>query len=355
MILKKIKVKNFRNLSDEIVSFSHNVNFIIGKNGNGKTNLLESIYYLLRGKSFKKKNNFSHVLSAECVKNEIIYNATIDDYFLSGTFRNNENIFYKNNKKHKRINGEVFFISPSEAFQFFNVPAFRKDKFNYLISSVDKEYRTNLKKYETLINQKNSILKQKVKYDPILLEVINKDLAKYILYLSTKRSQFLKKISNIFKKTYKNIFSEDIKIDIDLNSSFSGLFFDEILKKLQQGLNDEIQSKVSLRGSHKDDYDILIDGFLVQEYASLGQMKMAYFSLIFSFLELFFNKNNERPLLLIDDVSGELDHIRLEKLIDYLAEVNIQVFLTSANEEILNLFKESFGAIRISNGQYINI
>ena len=158
------------------------------------------------------------------------------------------------------------------------------------MSSVDNEYRANLKKYETLISQKNSILKQKVKFDPILLEVINKDLARYILYLSTKRSEFLKKISSIFKNTYKDIFSEDIKIDIGLNSSFSGLVYDDILEKLQLGLSDEIQSRVSLRGSHKDDYDILIDGFLVQEYASIGQMKTVYFSLIFSFLELFFNK-----------------------------------------------------------------
>ena len=98
----------------------------------------------------------------------------------------------------------------------------------------------------------------------------------------------------------------------------------------------------------------MLDGFVAQEYASLGQQKMCYFSILFAFSELICYKFDESPIVLIDDVSGELDHIRLGKLLKYLGSINSQVFITSANEKaFLGLTDKEVKVIKICDGKYI--
>jgi recombinational DNA repair ATPase RecF len=94
-----------------------------------------------------------------------------------------------------------------------------------------------------------------------------------------------------------------------------------------------------------------MDGFLAQDYASLGQLKMSYFSILFAFIEVFCCKFNVSPILLIDDVSGELDHIRLRQLLTFLDQLDLQVFLTSANTKFF-LDLENINILKVSDGVF---
>ena len=122
-------------------------------------------------------------------------------------------------------------------------------------------------------------------------------------------------------------------------------------KNFKSNTDKELILKTTYSGQHKDDFELFLDDFLAHEYASLGQQKMSYFSLLFAFTEVFCCKFNESPIVLIDDVSGELDHIRLKQLLVFLRELNSQVFLTSASKELF-LDDKKMRVLNVSDGVF---
>ena len=171
--IRNIFFQNFRNLTDSIVDFSRGINIILGKNGNGKTNFLEAIYYLSKGRSFRKKNSFPQILSSECEKAEIIFNAIFanmkkEEKYVSLSQKIDSYSYSIDNRTAKRLRYEVIFISPFESFLFFNNSVHRKKIMNQLYSGLSENHRYIFKKYEKLIKQKNSILKNQ-KYEMLLV------------------------------------------------------------------------------------------------------------------------------------------------------------------------------------------
>ena len=136
---------------------------------------------------------------------------------------------------------------------------------------------------------------------------------------------------------------------IVLNSKFKNLSIEEIKSFYENSLEkDEIIQKTQY-GIHRDDYTFHFDGFNSFEYCSLGQQKMSFLSLIFAYIELFRYKFNSYPIVLIDDVSGELDGRRWKNLINYLIKKNFQVMITTANEN----FRKELESIKESTKFYI--
>ena len=352
----KFRVENYRNILPLPIEFSDNINVIIGNNGNGKTNLLEAIYFLFKGKSFRKKNNFPQILNSECVKSEIIYNVLLqeecEELFISSTQTQDHSRFFLNNTETKRVRKEVLFISPYEAFQFFNDSSFRRAKVNNIFSGLSRTYKENYKKYDKLLKAKNSVLKSKIALDLNLINIYNQQLAQVIFELNKQKIELISKVSEKACAVFKEIFSKDVDICLKLDSIFKCLSVDEIYLKLKESLEKDLILKTSTIGSHKDDYIFLLDHFPAQEYASLGQQKMGYLSLVFSFAGLIFDKTLSSPIVLIDDVSGELDHIRLNKLVNYLNMIKSQVFITSANEGLIECLDFNYKLIKITNGKF---
>jgi DNA replication and repair protein RecF len=355
-IINQFKVENFRNIQPALINFSEKINVIIGNNGNGKTNLLEAIHYLFRGKSFRKKNTFPQMLSSDCVKSEIIFNASFQkdkkDQYLSGVQNYKNGNFFLNNKKSPRCKLPMVFISPHDAFLFFNDSSFRKDKVHFLFSSLSKDYKESLSLYTKTLKQKNSLLKGTIKADLKLLEIYNQDLARLTCFLTKKKQEIISTVNPYLKNVFGKIFSESFNLKIQLKTNFNQLTENEIFKIFNKNTQKELILKTTINGQHKDDYVFYLDDFLAQEYASLGQLKMSYFSVLFAFIEVFYCKINESPIVLIDDVSGELDHIRLKQLLAFLGSINSQVFLTSANTELF-LNNKEVKILKVSDGMFL--
>ncbi|MCK5883413.1 MAG: DNA replication and repair protein RecF [Bacteriovoracaceae bacterium] len=351
----KLQTTNFRNLNSDIISFSTGINCILGENGNGKTNILEAIYYLGARKSFRKNASFPQILSFDCEQPEILLSAmlTSEDKRVvpySARVEEKSSQWYLNNtpaKKKPEI--KIVFINPFDSFNFMNSSSFRRGWFDTHIGLLNPQYKRDLRKYMDSLRFRNALLSKKPAHYNQQIAAIDPELARLSVYITSIRLKFLEQIKNYCSDTFKKIFSEDHLLTIELEGRFTGLTESEITKKLQEGLvKDRLIGHTSY-GIHKDDYQINFDGLNAYDFCSLGQQKMSYLSLIFAYIELFRYIFTSYPIVLIDDVSGELDSSRWQRLIEYLKNSAYQVLITTANER----FKEELEKIDGANKIYI--
>ncbi len=356
--LSKLQVTNFRNLDNSVLDFNKNINCIFGDNGNGKTNILEAIYYLINRKSFRKNTSFPQIISIDSEQPEIIFSSLLkddfDQYTYSGKISIEENLWHFNNKVQKRKIGlETVFINPFDSYAFHNVPAFRREWIDSHISKINKKYKTILNKYNQSLRFRNTLLSKRPDQYITQVKVIDIQIAEYAYFISQERINFLKEIKQYCEDTFKVIFHESHELEIKLESKFSSLDVAGIQAFYAENLEKDIIIGKTRYGIHRDDYVFHFDGYNSYEFCSLGQQKMSFLSLIFAYIELFRYKFNSYPIVLIDDVSGELDGLRWKNLIGYLKNKDFQVFITTANrifrEELERI--ESSSKIFVDNGE----
>ena len=360
--LTALKVKNFRNLQEEAIRFGPSINCIVGENGNGKTNILEAIYFLSTKKSFRKKTSFPQILSIDGEEPEIIISSTFIDkneekISLSAKVEQKSLNWFINGKPSKtHLPFRVVFINPFDSYGFHQEAKARRSFFDYHIGLLNQSYRKSLLRYNQALRQKNSLLSQRPYRYLEQIAAIDEQLCFYILELTEGRLSFIKDIAPFLNANFQEVFSKEHSLKINLESKFLNKTPHEISEILKKWLPEDEKSGHSCIGSHRDDYLVFMDGLSTFEYASLGQQKMAYLSLLFAYIEYFRYKFSSYPVLLIDDVSGELDGLRWERLVQYLKKRNFQVFITTANDSFkLELEKiEGTNRIKVVSGSMIN-
>ncbi len=356
--LKKLQATNFRNLEPDIINFGPGINCILGQNGNGKTNILEAVHVLITRKSFRKNTSFPQFLSIDGEQPEIIFSSVLNsndqlNVSYSAKLQNGTSQWYLDGQPvKKKPDLNVIFINPFDSYSFHNTNSFRRQWIDQHISILDKSYKTTLNKYNTALRFRNSLLSKKPNHYREQIKSIDLEFSKYSFDLTQKRLVFLREIEPFCTQTFKEIFSEEHLLRISLDSRVIGQSVEDIYETLQERLQkDEIIGHTSY-GVHKDDYVLLFDGLNSFDYCSLGQQKMSYLSLLFAYIELFRYKFNSFPIVLIDDVSGELDQFRWKRLVEYLEHSNFQVLITTANESFKEELERIVGSRRIfvSNG-----
>jgi len=345
----KFKVNNFRNLSTDILNFSNNINVIFGNNGNGKTNLLEAIYFSFLKKSFRKNNKFPQLLNINGDEVNIEFQSLLENeskekIAYSGKIFNEESIWYLDNKAVKgKIKIFPLFINPFDFYIFHQLTQERRSFFDEKLGLIDTEYKKNLSKYTKLLRFRNKLLSDKP-YDYLKqIKVIDNDFIYTSKLLTSKRITFLEDLKQHLNKTFKALFDSTDVLEINLDTKLNNIDIAEILEK---NLDRDLKAGMTTYGIHKDDYTLLFNGFNSLEFCSLGQQKMSYLSLQFSFIELFKCNFGIFPIVLIDDISGELDKVRWRNLISFLDDKDFQTFLTTANEDFK---KEIMENVKIEN------
>ncbi|MBL7665416.1 MAG: DNA replication and repair protein RecF [Bacteriovoracaceae bacterium] len=335
--LHRLQVTNFRNLNTSIVEFSSRINCIFGNNGNGKTNLLEAIYVLLNKKSFRKNTGYPQYLSVDGNNSEILINSVLmseeqEMVPFNASISNTSAAWMQNGKKAKNPGAAAIFINPFDSYSYHNQAQFRRHWFDLMLGLLNPIYKKKLAQYGHCLKMRNSLLKSKTKSSRDQILAIDEQMAQYSCYISNERAELLKSLKGYCAQTFQQIFSENHLLEIELKSDFLKLTPEQVQKRLKEQLpQDEILGRTHL-GIHRDDYLTQFDGFNSYEFCSLGQQKMSYLSLIFAYIELFRYKFKAYPIVLIDDVSGELDTVRWNNLIQYLSEKEFQVMITTANQ-----------------------
>lgn len=333
----KLQAQNFRNLSNSVFEFTPGINCIFGQNGNGKTNLLEAIYLITNKKSFRKNTGFAQMIDIEGGQSQIILQSVFNRErdFVSYSLRVSEEFEerYLNNipAKGKTPSTSVF-INPFDSYTFHTSSTFRRQWMDSHISLMDKEYKQVLGRFQKAMKFRNSILGMGGRNASTQLRAIDEQVADYSALLTKKRHAFLQELNKFITPTFRAVFAEENTLQMDLDSIFVHWDAKKVFEFYRHQESSDIKAEITQVGIHRDDFIFSFNGLNAFEFCSLGQQKMAFLSLIFAYIELFRYKFSSYPIVLIDDVSGELDSRRWKNLIEYLETKNFQVLITTANE-----------------------
>jgi DNA replication and repair protein RecF len=359
--ISKLQVTNFRNLNPDIITFSDSINCILGENGNGKTNILEAIHVLATKKSFRKNTSFPQFLSIDGGKPEIIFSSVFHnqdkDIVSYSSKMTNEGIlwFIDGAPVKKKLDIRVVFINPFDSYGFHNNASDRREWIDYFLGQLDDSYKKSLSKYTLALRFRNTLLAKKPSKFREQIIAGDVELAQLSHFLTKKREEFVETISPLIGETFQSLFSEKHNLQVNLDSRIIGMSVANIQKLFANNLETDCERGHTTYGPHKDDYVLLFDGLNSFDFCSLGQQKMSYLSLLFAYIELFRYKYMSYPIVLIDDVSGELDQYRWRRLVEYLEKREFQVLITTANEKFKEELDRISGAnnIHIKNGSLI--
>ncbi len=358
MNIKSLQLNNFRNYSNSTVTFNTGINFIVGKNAQGKTNLLESIYLLSVGKSPKNSKDKQIIKFNET-------NARLDINFstLAGT-KNIKMYLDKSNKKSIKINNlnifkltelvgilSVVYFSPDELKLIKEVPEDRRTFLDVSISQFDKPYLYNLIKYDKILKQRNSILKSLDSRESKIeqLKLFTPQLVDTAEKIIEKRLLFLENINKIAKNIHKNITeNENLDIFYSFNKKNNISIKDDLTYQFEKIIDKELDLGYTCLGPHRDDIIFKIDNLDAKFYASQGQQRTVALVVKLSIMEVIKQEIGEYPVLLLDDVLSELDDSRQNKLLSLVKEY--QTFITCTSIPNVN-FK--YNSIKIDNGSIL--
>lgn len=348
MILTDIKLNNFRNYKNVKIKLSDKINIIYGDNGQGKTNLLESIYVLALTKSHRMyiDNNLIYNNSKQASISGTLLNDEIKTK-LSVKLSQNEKILTIDSNVEKKVSNyisklNIIFFYPEDLELVKGNPIIRRKYINTQLSQLQSNYMIILNDYNKLIKIKNKFLKNKnllndsdKQYFKILNEhIVNRAVSIYLL-----RKKYIDKINSNSEDIYYKLtgikkFYVKYKPSIDISNDRNEIIRN-LKRKLEEKEKDEFRLKKSLIGPHLDDYEFFIDEKNLKSYGSQGQQRIAVLSMKLSEVEIFKYYKNTFPILLLDDVFSELDNKKRNLLLKYINN-NIQSIITTTDLRNIN-------------------
>lgn len=337
MHIKEIELKNFRNYKEERISFSENINIFLGRNAQGKTNLLEGIYLNAFGKSFKNVRDKDLIRFGE----EYCRVRTV---FESDDGENTiEILIHKDGKKGIKADGielkktsellERMFIiifSPEDLKIVKEEPEKRRRFIDRELCQISSGYLSDINNYKRVLKQRNMYLKEE-DMNMSLLDVWDEQLAFFGSRVTEKRRKFIEKASVISKEIHSSITGETEKLDLkyEPNIYFEKNIEEKFYEVLKLCRYEDVRNRTTGRGPHRDDLKISANGVDLRKFGSQGQQRTAALSLKLSEIKIVEEEKEERPVLLLDDVLSELDNERQIYLMNSLGKN--QMFITTTD------------------------
>lgn len=332
MVIKNLRVVNFRSHDNFEIDFESEKLAIVGKNGTGKTSLLEAIYVLLRGKSFKNR------LSSLIKNGESFYRiegdfiTSDDNHRINKVIINSyvvEKTFEINNQKSKQLLNKykypVVLFEPNDLNLIIGSPERRRRFIDELISQIKPDYQSTLRKYERALKQRNSLLKTCDFVNPQVLFSWNILLSKYGSQIITERLEFIEQINKLLTTTYQEITGVDDQVSIS--------YSDCPKSNIEQSLFNSLEKNTRLTttvGPHRHDLIFEFNSKLASESISRGETRGLILSLKIIESKLIQEQTGLYPLILLDDVLSELDKSRQLKLMKFMSESQIIITTTDA-------------------------
>ena len=348
---------NFRNLEDRNIQFSPRFNLFFGKNGQGKTSILEAIYFSATGKSFRTSKNIELIkYNKEKMGSYILYRDLISEKSLSVKIDKKHKEYKYNSKKtsfdefYGKLN--VITFIPEDIELIMGSPGFRRSFFDAEIAQSNFEYFKNLKDYNKLLKIRNKYLKEKNIKDEMFL-IYENEFIKLAAKIILKRIEYVKNISIILNLNYRKLFDDKKELSLKYESfieDYKGITLNLLEEAIRDRINNlkyqELRYGYSLVGPQRDDFKFLLNGKEAKSYSSQGEKKSIIFSLKLSEIDMIIREKRETPIFLIDDISSYFDSIRKESIVNYLKKRELQVFISSTSD--LNIESKNF---RIDKGE----
>lgn len=365
MILKHFSATNYRNLLTVNLDFSPNVNCLVGANGMGKSNVLDAIYYL----SFCR--GFSSVQDAANLNHAADFFMLEGDYELETGMTHHVNCALKrgtrkrvkvDGKDLKRISQHVgriplVMIAPADSALILGGSEERRKFMDMVIMQYSTPYLEALIQYDNALKQRNAMLKQECEVDVAVMEVIEEMMSAAGWVIYEARRDFVSEFLPIFTDIYCKLSGKETEVASIVYRSHGER--GELLPQLKECRAKERIVGYTLHGTHKDDLELLLNGFAVKREASQGQQKTFFIAMkLAQFMFLKRKGEHRTPLLLLDDIFDKLDANRVSRIIDYVSSENFgQIFITDTHREhldsLLSLSKCDYKLFSVSNGDVI--
>lgn len=365
MEIVELTLNGYRNYLAEKAIFNDGVNVICGRNAQGKTNLIEAVFYLATGRSFRSAAD-KDLINFDCdlalIQAKIISSGrqqTLEARLLRGRRR----VFIANDVKLKsaaELSGRLTAVEfgPDDLNMIKEGAAIRRKLMDNCLSQLRPGYFTALTEFNKLYENKTRILRDHFEKPSLLdlLDDFNTRLAEQNVKLISYRADFAKKLSHKASQIHKEFSggSETLSInyktinDISAADMSKDEILDELINHQKEKYQAELRSGLCLSGSHKDDLVIEINGIPARKFASQGQARTASISIKLAEREIHYENKGEYPILLLDDVLSELDSVRRSYVLGKI--INGQVFITCCDEDVANDIYDS-KIINVSSGK----
>lgn len=341
MFLKELSLINFKNYDLADFSFIEGVNCFVGKNGVGKTNVLDAIHYLSMCKSYlnpvdKQNIRFGEKFFVVQGKWESNDGDTVDIY--CGVKAGEKKVVKKNKSSYEKLADHIglfpsVVISPYDRDLISEGSEVRRKWIDGIISQFDRAYLNNLILYSKVLEQRNMLLKQFYEngfFDRENMEVWDAQLENYGTQIYEKRSAFIEEFIPVFQYFYSYIGGENEVVKMEYRSQLHESSFSDLLEANRRR---DANSSYTNGGVHKDDFIFTINGNPIKKFGSQGQQKSFAIALRLAQFDWLKKKLNKKPILLLDDIFDKLDNSRVAKLMQLVSEnVFGQVLVTDTDE-----------------------
>lgn len=341
MYIKEIELHNFRNYETLSAEFDPQVNIFHGKNAQGKTNLLESIYITSMGKSFRTSKDkdlirfgedFFRVKVKARKEDEISVELAVNQQGKKGI-----KIDGMKAKKLSQLFENIYIVifSPEDLRIVKDEPEKRRKFIDRELCQIKPSYYNSLNQYKKVLIQRNAYLKE-AQVDPGVLDIWDSQLAEYGSKVILHREAFIEKLDKISRSIHEGITNQKESLDVSYEPSIkpcpdlNAVFYQELQKNRERDLKNRTTGK----GPHKDDLKLQIGGIDIRGFGSQGQQRTAALSLKLSEIKLIREETGESPILLLDDVLSELDQERQNYLINSLEDTQIFITATEISPEL---------------------
>ena len=341
MILKTLSLLNYKNFDSKSFTFDSKINCFVGKNGIGKTNVLDAIYHLSFGKSY-----FNPVATQNIKHNEefFVVDGEYDkddksEKIIVSLKRGQKKIIKRNSKAYEKFSDHIglvplVIISPADRDLIVEGSDIRRKFIDGVISQSDKEYLNHLIKYNKVLAQRNSLLKYFAvnnTFNADTLEIYNDQLTAFGNNIFQKRNKFLKEFIPIFIERYNSISNNNEAVDLEYRSD---LFDDDLNTLLNQNINKDKALQYTSVGIHKDDLVFKIEDYPIKKFGSQGQQKSFLVALKLAQFDFIKAHSGVNPILLLDDIFDKLDENRVAQLIKLVDDENFgQLFISDTHAD----------------------
>ena len=356
MFIKEIYLKNFRNYEEQKIELNENVNVFYGDNAQGKTNVLEALYFCALGRSFRTHKE------SELINFKDSYSNINVNYQKNDRDNNIEISLNKKNSKVIKFNGiklnknselvghiNLVIFSPDDIMILKQGPALRRKFLDILISQLKPKYLYELNEYNKVLEQRNAMLKSK-RIDTI--DIWNEQLANQTEKIYNYRKEYIEKLQEKLEVIHPGLTNNKETIEIKYKSRFKDK--ESFVKILEENKNLDLLRGYTSEGAHREDFEISINDKSLNLYGSQGQHRTAVLALKIAELKIIKEEIGENPVLLLDDVTSELDEHRVMSIFEVVKNYQVLITCTDINAVLkYDCLTKNIKLYNINNGHVI--
>ncbi len=341
MILNTATIVNYKNIAEARLEFSPKLNCLIGNNGQGKTNVLDAIYYLSMCRSFAAASDNSAVIrhGEPYMMLQGSYTRQQTPMEISVALqRGKRKVVRRDGKEYQRLSQHigllpVVMVSPMDWDLVRGSGEERRRFMDLIISQNDSEYLDALIRYNKAVEQRNAMIKKEMR-DPLLYETVEMEMSRHATLLHQRRQQWVEQFLPIFMHYYSAVAGEGETVSLHYKSHLNDA---PMLEHLASTRERDLIIGYTTRGIHRDDLELMLGGYPMRRTGSQGQCKTYTIALRLAQFDFLKANSPAVPILLLDDIFDKLDACRVERIVDVVSSDRFgQIFITDTNRTHLD-------------------